>query len=592
MCGIAGIFDYRGRGDVDRRLLRRMTGLLNHRGPDGDGFYYGPGVGLGHRRLAIIDLAGGDQPLFNEDGTVCVVYNGEIYNFHELMAELSALGHVFRTRCDSEVIVHAWEEWGEACLGRFNGMFAFALYDERRETLFLARDRLGEKPLYYSFLSDGRLLFGSELKAILCAAVDRRLDPQAIEEFFAFGYIPDPRSIYLGVKKLPPAHCLVVRRGRAPPEPRAYWDLDFVDGTEIGSEEASEELIARLRQSVRMRMVADVPLGAFLSGGDDGRAATGADPHLHDLVRDQRLRRISPCCGGCRALSYRSPGQGGRPRWLRPARPSGAGLRRAIRRQLGNADPAGLCDGARERDRRTVRRWRGRSVWRLPALSLALLRGTLAQGLAGTPAQPAVRVPRRGISKARLGAAPAACQGDPGGDGPRHGRGLCRLSLDLVRAIAAPAVQPRIRPRTTGLYRGRGAEATHGPLRQRRPVVASPICRLQDLSAWGHFDQSRPGEHGVFTRGARSVARPYLGRMGRHVAFGLEAAGRRGQAHLQIGARTLSTERDPAPPQAGIYRADRPMVSCSAAPPRARAADWPGSAPVRLVRYRSDRKSS
>jgi len=269
MCGIAGIFDYRGRGDVDRRLLRRMTGLLNHRGPDGDGFYYGPGVGLGHRRLAIIDLAGGDQPLFNEDGTVCVVYNGEIYNFHQLMAELSALGHVFRTRCDSEVIVHAWEEWGEACLGRFNGMFAFALYDERRETLFLARDRLGEKPLYYSFLSDGRLLFGSELKAILCAAVDRRLDPQAIEEFFAFGYIPDPRSIYLGVKKLPPAHCLVVRRGRAPPEPRAYWDLDFVDGTEIGSEEASEELIARLRQSVRMRMVADVPLGAFLSGGVD-----------------------------------------------------------------------------------------------------------------------------------------------------------------------------------------------------------------------------------------------------------------------------------------------------------------------------------
>lgn len=168
MCGIAGIFDYRGRRDADRRLLRCMTNILSHRGPDGDGFHYAPGVGLGHRRLAIVDLAGGDQPIYNEDRTVCIVYNGEIYNFQPLMTELSALGHVFRTRCDTEVIVHAWEEWGEACLDRFNGMFAFALLDEQRQTLFLARDRLGEKPLYYSFLSDGRLLFASELKALLC----------------------------------------------------------------------------------------------------------------------------------------------------------------------------------------------------------------------------------------------------------------------------------------------------------------------------------------------------------------------------------------------------------------------------------------
>ena len=159
MCGIAGIFDLQGRGDVDRVLLRRMTDILTHRGPDGDGFYDAPGLGLGHRRLAIVDLATGDQPLFNEDGTVCVVYNGEIYNFQPLMAELVALGHAFRTRCDTEVIVHAWEEWGDACLDRFNGQFAFALWDSRCETLFLARDRLGEKPLYYSFLADGRLLF-------------------------------------------------------------------------------------------------------------------------------------------------------------------------------------------------------------------------------------------------------------------------------------------------------------------------------------------------------------------------------------------------------------------------------------------------
>jgi asparagine synthase (glutamine-hydrolysing) len=270
MCGIAGIFDFRGHSEIDRGLLRRMTDILYHRGPDGDGFHYAPGIGLGHRRLAIVDLATGDQPLFNEDGTVCVVYNGEIYNFQPLMAELKALGHVFRTRCDTEVIVHAWEEWGKACLDRFNGQFAFALWDAREERLFLARDRLGEKPLYYSLLSDGRLLFASELKSLLLSPqLDRPLDPQAIEEFFAYGYIPDPRSIYLGVRKLAPAHCLLVRRGEPVPEPRSYWDVRFVGGTTAHKQEIEEELITRLRASVRMRMIADVPLGAFLSGGVD-----------------------------------------------------------------------------------------------------------------------------------------------------------------------------------------------------------------------------------------------------------------------------------------------------------------------------------
>ena len=273
MCGVAGIFDYHGRRDVDRRLLRCMTDTLLHRDPDGDGFHYAPGVGLGHRRLAIVDLAGGDQPIYNEDRTVCVVFNGEIYNFQPLMTELTALGHVFRSRCDTEVIVHAWEEWGEACLDRFNGMFAFALLDEQRQTLFLARDRLGEKPLYYSFLPDGRLLFASKLKSLLCCPqLERRLDPRAVEEFFAFGYIPDPRSIYCSVRKLAPAHCLLVRRGEEPPQPRAYWQLRFVDGSSTRKEEAEEELISRLHQSVRMRMIADVPLGAFLSGGVDSSA--------------------------------------------------------------------------------------------------------------------------------------------------------------------------------------------------------------------------------------------------------------------------------------------------------------------------------
>lgn len=270
MCGIAGIFHHREPRDIDRALLRRMTGILAHRGPDGDGFHHAPGIGLGHRRLAIVDLVSGDQPMFNDDRTVCIVYNGEIYNFPSLIGELTALGHRFRTRSDTEVIIRAWEQWGEACLDHLNGQFAFALWDARIETLFLARDRLGEKPLYYSMLPDGRLLFASELKALLCCPdLDRELDPQAIEDFFAYGYIPDPRSIYRSVAKLAPAHCLAVRRGGPPPAPRAYWDVRFVDGSGLRQEEVAEELIARLRESVRMRMIADVPLGAFLSGGVD-----------------------------------------------------------------------------------------------------------------------------------------------------------------------------------------------------------------------------------------------------------------------------------------------------------------------------------
>src|SRR5712691_10593900 len=248
MCGITGIFDCGGYAEIDRALLRRMTDAVRHRGPDGEGFYHAPGIGLGHRRLAIIDLAGGVQPLFNEDRTVCVVFNGEIYNFQPLIAELTACGHVFRTRSDTEVIVHAWEEWGEACLDRFNGMFAFALWDSRSETLFLARDRLGEKPLYY-VNHGGLLLFASELKSLLCHPhIDRGLDPQAVEEFFAFGYIPDPRSIYRGIRKLMPGHCLKVKRGQKLPEPRAYWELQFTDGGPATEDEVAEELMAGLNK--------------------------------------------------------------------------------------------------------------------------------------------------------------------------------------------------------------------------------------------------------------------------------------------------------------------------------------------------------
>lgn len=277
MCGIVGIFDLRGKRDIDRSLLDRMNESQHHRGPDGGGLHLEPGIGLGHRRLAIIDVASGQQPLFNEDHSVVVVFNGEIYNFQELIPELTALGHTFRTRSDTEVIVHAWEAWGEACVDRFRGMFAFALWDRNRETLFLARDRLGVKPFFYAETQDGLLLFGSELKSLLSTGLPRcDLDPHAIEEYFALGYVPEPRTIFKSCRKLPPAHVLSVRRGQALAESRAYWDVRFSLDTRISHDEASEELLRRLRESVRLRMISEVPLGAFLSGGVDSSAVVAA----------------------------------------------------------------------------------------------------------------------------------------------------------------------------------------------------------------------------------------------------------------------------------------------------------------------------
>ncbi|MBI1398195.1 MAG: amidotransferase 1, exosortase A system-associated [Betaproteobacteria bacterium] len=277
MCGIVGIVDCVSRREIDRGLLAALNQTQLHRGPDGGGLHVEPGVGLGHRRLAIIDVATGQQPLFNEDGTVAVVFNGEIYNYRDLIAELSALGHVFRTRSDTEVIVHAWEQWGERCVDRFRGMFAFAIWDRNRETLFLARDRLGVKPLFYTVLPDGVLVFASELKAVMAhGEVARDIDPCAIEEYLALGYVPEPRTIYRSVKKLSPGHSLSVRRGRPVAEPEMFWDVRFTLDRTIGVEDAGEELVRRLRESVRLRMISEVPLGAFLSGGVDSSAVVAA----------------------------------------------------------------------------------------------------------------------------------------------------------------------------------------------------------------------------------------------------------------------------------------------------------------------------
>ena len=283
MCGISGIFDTRDRRPIDGRLVSRMNEVLHHRGPDEGAVHLEPGIGLGHRRLSIIDVATGQQPLWNEDGTVGVVFNGEIYNFQALIPELAALGHVFRTRSDTEVIVHAWEAWGARCVDRFRGMFAFALWDRNRETLFLARDRLGVKPLFYALLPDGQLLFGSELKALLVHdGLARDIDPCAVEEYFALGYVAEPRTIFSSARKLSPAHTLTVRRGEPVRDPVRYWDPRFTLDQRLDPDEAAEELRARLDEAVRLRLISEVPLGAFLSGGVDSSAVVASMARVSD----------------------------------------------------------------------------------------------------------------------------------------------------------------------------------------------------------------------------------------------------------------------------------------------------------------------
>ncbi len=271
MCGLTGLFRPDG-GAVDAALLRRMTAAIAHRGPDGDGFHAEPGVGLGHRRLAIVDVGGGQQPMYNEDSSVVIVFNGEIYNFPDLRPKLQALGHVFRNRCDTEAIIHAWESFGPDCLAHLDGMFAFALWDRNRRQLFLARDRLGKKPLHYAQTERG-FAFASELSAFApIPDLSRRIDPQAVDDFFALGYVPDPATIFSAIRKLPAAHYLLLDAGASRlPEPVRYWRPTLAT-LRMDETEAAGSLRRQLRQATSARLMSDVPLGAFLSGGVDSAA--------------------------------------------------------------------------------------------------------------------------------------------------------------------------------------------------------------------------------------------------------------------------------------------------------------------------------
>lgn len=271
MCGIFGVFGDPDGPPVDREVLRKMSESLAARGPDGGGVYTSASLGIGMRRLSIIDLDTGDQPLANEDRSIWVVFNGEIYNYRELTATLVERGHRFSTKSDTEVLVHLYEQDGEACVDRLRGMFAFALWDEPRRTLLLARDRLGIKPLYYTQTPEG-VVFGSELKALMQSpSVSRRVDARSLAAYLRYGYVPDPYSIFEGVYKVPPGCTVVIREGCSS-APRRYWDPGAFyreETTSVHETEASEALWERLTESVRLHLVSDVPVGAFLSGGVD-----------------------------------------------------------------------------------------------------------------------------------------------------------------------------------------------------------------------------------------------------------------------------------------------------------------------------------
>jgi asparagine synthase (glutamine-hydrolysing) len=272
MCGICGVVSFQPNTPADRSSLRQMNASLRHRGPDDEGYYEDDQVVLAMRRLSIIDLHTGQQPISNESGDIWVVYNGEIYNFQKVRAALEQRGHIFKTQTDTEIIVHAYEEYGDECVTHFNGMFAIALWDARKRRLFLARDRLGIKPLYYWSGAD-KLVFGSELKALTCHPdVPRQLNLAAVDLFLALEYIPAPHTIYEGVFKLMPGHTLIIESGQL--KITQYWDVPYQPVSQSEAE-CVEILSGLIKEAVRLRLISDVPLGAFLSGGIDSSAIVG-----------------------------------------------------------------------------------------------------------------------------------------------------------------------------------------------------------------------------------------------------------------------------------------------------------------------------
>jgi asparagine synthase (glutamine-hydrolysing) len=288
MCGISGIVNFNATEPVDRLVLERMTLAQSHRGPDDCGYFVDGNVGLGHRRLSVIDRSGGSQPIFNEDGSVAIVFNGEVYNYRELTKQLSAQGHQFKTHCDTEAIVHAYEQDGDDCVRGLRGMFAFAIWDRRQRRLLLVRDRMGIKPLYYYF-GDGVFVFASEIKALLeHPGVPRELDVHALDLFLALRYVPGPATIFKRIFKLQPAHYLTI--DNAGIHIRRYWDIEYSEPAQFSESACLEQFDSLFEESVRLRLIAEVPLGVFLSGGLDSSATLAS---MSRIMGQQKIKTFS-----------------------------------------------------------------------------------------------------------------------------------------------------------------------------------------------------------------------------------------------------------------------------------------------------------
>ena len=284
MCGIAGIFDLKGTRDIDRAALQRMNDAMINRGPDGEGFFHAPGIGFAHRRLAIIDIEGGQQPFTTQDKRSVLTFNGEIYNYQDLSEALTdEVGMTLRTKSDTEALAELWNVKGASCLEDLLGMFAFGLWNKEDKTLTLARDRLGERPLYYAQTPDGWLLFASDINAIMASGmIEAKMRADAVADYFALGYVPDPKAIYENVFKLPPAHTLTICQGLGSiPQPEAYWSVHFRPDEQMSEAESLSKLTELLDKAVSSQMISDVPLGAFLSGGVDSSAIVASMSHAH-----------------------------------------------------------------------------------------------------------------------------------------------------------------------------------------------------------------------------------------------------------------------------------------------------------------------
>lgn len=299
MCGIAGIFDTQGKAPPSQEILNAMNQIQFHRGPDEGNTFVDEKIGLGHRRLSIIDISTGQQPLLNSQKSAAIIFNGEVYNFKQLREELIELGFEFHTHSDTEVILQAYCAWGEKSVERLRGMFAYAIWDFQKQTLFVARDRLGIKPLFYSMLDNGQFIFGSELKVLeQHPALGRDMDKYAVEDYFAFGYIPEPRTIYSQVKKLEPGWHMTFKFGERAPKLTQYWQVSFADQLNQSEESIQEELMARFKEAVDIRLLAEVPLGAFLSGGVDSSAIVAM------MAEIQGDRPVNTCSIGFDVKNY------------------------------------------------------------------------------------------------------------------------------------------------------------------------------------------------------------------------------------------------------------------------------------------------